>query len=107
MVTAEDQAAGFRLAGVNTEVAQTADRALELVRAIERSGEGAVIAIHESLLSAMDADTRTRLEGSVEPVVVSLPMGAPGEVVSARRARLTDILRRAVGYRMTFPGGEA
>lgn len=106
VLTTEEQAAGFRLAGATTEVAPTADRALEIVRAIEASGEGAVIAIHESLLAGMDPDSRRRLEGSVDPVVVSLPAGRAGDHVSERRARLTEVLRRAVGYRITFPGEE-
>lgn len=107
VVTTEEQAPGFRLAGVTTEVVRSAEGALEIVRAAQGSGEGAVMAIHESLLSAMDAETRTRLEGSVDPVVVSIPAGGVGEHVSERRARLAEVLRRAVGYRITFPGEEA
>ncbi len=101
VVTSEEQAPGFRLAGVAVEVARTSDAAARLVNGFLAEGQGGVIAVHEPLLAGLDPTTRQRFDDAVDPMVVSLPSGSqePGE---ARRARLAAMLRRAIGYRITF-----
>jgi vacuolar-type H+-ATPase subunit F/Vma7 len=101
VVTGEDRAPGFRLAGVGVEVARSPDAAARVVSGLLAEGRGGVIAVDEPLLAGLDPRTRQRFEESVDPMVVSLPSGVrePGE---ARRARLAAMLRRAIGYRITF-----
>ena len=60
-----------------------------------------MIAVHEPLLAGIDARTRQRFDDAIDPMVVSLPSGAHEPGV-ARRARLAAMLRRAIGYRITF-----
>lgn len=106
VVTAPEQAAGFRLAGATTEVAGSVAEALAIIQELVEGGEGGVIAVHEPFLKEMDPRMRRRLEGLTNPVVVALPTGVAVEGENKRRARLTQALRRAVGFRITFPGEE-
>jgi len=106
VVTTDELAPGFRLAGVATEVVDAPAAAVRLINRLLTAGEGGVIAVHEPLLEGIDAATRRRFEDAINPIVVALPSGArePGE---PRRARLSKMLHRAIGYRITFESEEA
>jgi vacuolar-type H+-ATPase subunit F/Vma7 len=106
VVTSPALAAGFRLAGATTEVARSTEEATRIVRELVEGGEGGIIAIDEAFLGGMDAGTRERLEDLTDPVVVSLPAGLAEPGAERRRARLAVSLRRAVGFRISFPGEE-
>ncbi len=106
MVTTPDLAPGFRLAGVAVDVARSPEEAARLVAHHAAAPEGGIVAVHEPYLAAMEPALRRRLDDLVNPVVVGLPSGEAGGSPGARRARLTEMLRRAVGYRITFGGEE-
>jgi vacuolar-type H+-ATPase subunit F/Vma7 len=101
VVSTDEAAPGYRLAGVATEVVADAKEATRVIADLIADGAEGVIAVEEPLFSAIDARTRRGLEDSANPVIVALPSGAaltgPG-----RRARLAAMLRRAIGYRITF-----
>jgi vacuolar-type H+-ATPase subunit F/Vma7 len=105
VVTSEEQVPGYRMAGVTAEAAPSPEAALGIVRSIADAREGALVVIDETLLEGMDPGTRRRLEESMDPIVVAIPSGVPAGT-SDRRARLAEVLRRAVGFRITFPGRE-
>lgn len=106
VVTVEEEVPGYRMAGVTAEAASSPEEALRIVREIAETGEGALVAMGESLLAALEPAARRSLEESMDPVVVSVPSGA-SLGASDRRARLSEVLRRAVGFRIRFPGEEA
>ena len=91
-------APGYRLAGAHVEEARDADDAVALVQPLVAArGEG-VVAVHEPFFAALPAAWRT----SMDPLLVSIPEGARREEPGARRARLTLLLQRAVGYHFVF-----
>lgn len=94
--------AGFRLAGVGTRVAHTPAEAEETVRQLLAEGELGVIAVHRPYLEEFDPEFRLRLESLVSPVVLPIPDGLETESPQSRRARLADMLQRAVGYHIVF-----
>jgi vacuolar-type H+-ATPase subunit F/Vma7 len=105
VVTSQDQVTGYRMAGVTSEAASSAREILGIVSDVAGAHEGAMVAVDESLLAQVDPVARRRLDESMDPVVVSIPSGRAG--VSDRRARLSEVLRRAVGFRIRFPGEES
>jgi vacuolar-type H+-ATPase subunit F/Vma7 len=105
VVTAEDQVSGYRMAGVTSEAAASPEEALQIVSDIADAREGALVAVDESLLAGVDPAARRKLEESMDPIVVSIPSGTRAGI-SDRRARLSEVLRRAVGFRIRFPGEE-
>ena len=102
VITPPELVAGFRLTGVDVELADDGVRAEAVVRDLLRQGERGVIAIYGPFLADMDEDLQRRLRSSVSPVVVELPIGIRTEPDHMRRTRLADRLQRAIGYHITF-----
>jgi vacuolar-type H+-ATPase subunit F/Vma7 len=101
VLTTPELAAGYRLAGSATlEIASSAE-AEERLEALLRHEEG-VIALHAPYFYALSRPLRRRLETISAPLVVALPAGARPDEAHARRERLLQTLRHAVGYEITF-----
>ncbi len=98
---------GFRLAGTAVRPAATVSEAQEQVAALLSEGERGIVAVYEPWYSQFDPETRNRLDSSVTPVVVPVPSGLETEDPEQRRARLAALLRRSVGYHITFGEEEA
>lgn len=106
IVAPVDLVAGFRLGGAVVHAAEDTVGAAETVRALISEGERGVIGVYEPWLASFERRERERLEESVSPVVVAVPTGLAGAGGAERRARLAELLRRAVGYSITFGEGE-
>ncbi len=107
VISPQELAAGFRLAGVDVEVADSGEQAEAAVRDLLRQGERGVIAVYGPFLADMDEDLQRRLRSSVSPVVVELPTGIGTEPDHLRRTRLANRLQRAIGYHITFGDDES
>ncbi len=102
VITNPALAPGFRLAGVEVIAADNGERARnELVRLLDE-GDAGIIAVDAPYLSALDYGTARRIEAMVKPVVVSLPMGADVLPEQKRSRQIAELIRRAIGIRMTF-----
>lgn len=99
-------AAGFQIGGARVHAPNDAASAAETVDALIADGERGIIAVYQPWFASFDRATRELLEESVSPVVVAFPSGLVAEGGAARRARLAGLLRRAVGYHITFEEGE-
>jgi vacuolar-type H+-ATPase subunit F/Vma7 len=98
--------AGFRLAGVETATANSDEEAATVVgRLIEEEMEG-VVAVYEPFYESFPAGMAERTRASLSPVVIALPTGLRQVSGETRRARLADLLTRAVGYQVTFGSRE-
>jgi len=90
---------GFALAGVTAHPAATRDDAESVIAALRERGNVGVVLLDEAIYDAMPDETRARLDRSAAPVVVPFPGPAWVEAVSAE-ARVVELLRRAIGYRV-------
>ncbi len=102
VVTTPRAATGFRMAGAATEVAGSPEEADRVIRELLDGGETGVIAVDEELLAGVPPERRRWLEDLVNPVIVAIPAVTAGAPAGGRRARLAEMLRRAIGYRITF-----
>ncbi len=107
VISPEELVPGFRLAGVDVEVAEDAEQAEGVLRDLLRHGEKGVIAVYGPFFAGVDQDLQRRLRSSVSPVVVELPTGIGTEPDHVRRTRLADRLQRAIGYHITFGEDES
>jgi vacuolar-type H+-ATPase subunit F/Vma7 len=106
VVTTAELAPGFRLAGAAVRVARSAPAAADVICRLIDEGETGVIGVHEPFLAGLAPSLRRRLEEMPSPVIVALPPGTVGGDLRRRRERLADLLRRAVGWHMTFRATE-
>jgi V/A-type H+-transporting ATPase subunit F len=97
-------ALGFQLAGVEVIRADDFESARE--RLLELLGDASVglVAASAALIERLDDATRRRVETSSRPVVVPLPSGGPAPGLPSRREYLAAMIRRAIGFQITFPG---
>lgn len=94
--------AGFLLAGVRTVTVASEEEAASETMRLLAAGEEGVVALYGPFLDALEPHIRLQAERSLAPVVVALPPGL-GEIdEGVRRARLSEMLGRAVGYHITF-----
>lgn len=102
IITSEQLAAGFWLAGASVRVAATARDAQEILAGWLDAGETGLVALDERLLAELDTAFRRRLEEASQLPVVGLPDGRVAERVRSRRAEIAEMLRRAIGFRLSF-----
>lgn len=93
---------GFLLAGVSTIRVESSQRAEAETIGLLDAGEEGVVAVYGPHLETFDPRVRNRAERSLAPVVVPLPAGLGMVDEELRRARLSAMLGRAVGYHITF-----
>lgn len=106
VVTQPDLATGFRLAGVQTFSVASAEEAHRQLLALLDDEEVGVIAVDLAYLDTLDAAVQRRIAESHRPVVLGIPLGKAGDSAAGRRERLAELIRRAIGVRISFGGGE-
>ncbi len=92
------------MAGVEVRAARTLDEAKHLTLALMAEADIGVIAVSSSFLNDFDDLTRRRLDESYKPVIVALPAGVPVRPEARRSRQVADLIRRAIGFRISFNG---
>lgn len=105
VITEPELALGFALAGVEVYPADSPEAAKKILLALMGEADMGVVAVHAGHLSALDEVTRRRVSESYRPVVVALPSGVPTEVGERRSQQIAEMIRRAIGFRITFREG--
>jgi len=95
---------GFHLAGVEAFPAEDAEEAQRLIAEWLDAGQAGLIAIDDELLAAFEPALRRRLEAADPLPYLAIPSGEPRGQAGARRRRVAELIRRAVGFRITFRG---
>ena len=94
-------AVGFRLASLRVHTAPDAAAATERLASLRRDPAVGLVLIEDALHDALPPEAAdTRASATTLPIVVPFPgpsWKAPG---SAAEARILEILRRALGYRV-------
>jgi V/A-type H+/Na+-transporting ATPase subunit F len=104
VLTDGETAPGYGLAGVEVVRADEAAEARARLAELMADPTVGLVAVDEGLLARLDAAERRRLEALTTPVVVGLPPGTAARGGPDRRAALAALLRRAIGFDLSFPG---
>ena len=102
VVTTPDMATGFELAGVEAFAAQSPQEAETILRGLLESEEASLIAVRQDLLDSIDPRLRRQVETSYRPLVMLIPGGTPASPGEERRRYIAELIRRAVGFHITF-----
>ena len=106
VVTRPGLVPGFQLAGVDAHGAEDAGTAQELIGKWLDAGEEGLLAIDDGLLEYMDANFLKRLSASGRLLHLAIPGGKPLGPEASQRHRITALIRRAIGFHITFKGEE-
>lgn len=102
VVTHPDLVAGFHLAGVDAFAAEDAERAQVLIGGWLDADEEGLVAIDEELLAQMEPAFLKRLQGSNHLLHLAIPGGRPLRSGTSQRQRIAEMIRRAIGFHITF-----
>jgi vacuolar-type H+-ATPase subunit F/Vma7 len=97
-------APGFHLAGVEAFAAEDADEAQQLIAGWLDRGEAGLLAIDDGLLAGLDDAFRRQMESADRLPYLALPGGEPLQPETSRRRRIAELIRKAVGFHITFRG---
>ncbi len=107
IVTRPNLAPGFQLAGVDVHGVEDVESAQELIAGWLAAGETGLLAIDEGVLAALDPALIRRLSTAEQLPFLAIPGGrAIGEEAS-RHYRILEMIRRAIGFHITFKGEDA
>jgi len=106
VLTRPDQVTGFRLAGVDAYAAEDVETAQELVESWMAAGEEGLLAIDDGLLERMDPAFVKRMGSAERMPFLVIPGGEPLGSEVSRKYRIAEMIRRAIGFHITFKGEE-
>ncbi len=101
-----DLAPGFALTGAQVLVAGDQCEAERLLRQRMSEEADGVIAFHAGYYDDLAPPLREQIQTNYQPLVISLPDGLPARGEVSRRQHLTEMLRRVIGYSLSFRGEE-
>jgi vacuolar-type H+-ATPase subunit F/Vma7 len=104
IVTRPSLVNGFHLAGVDAYGAEDIESAQEMIDKWLNAGEVGLIAIDDGLLERMDAAFLRRLDEYEQLPYLAIPGGQPLGPEASRRHRIAALIRRAIGFHITFKG---
>jgi len=105
VLTDSDTADGFRLAGVDVEVADSPDMARKRLNALIDEESSGIIAVNERMMAHIDERTQKKIDSIYRPIVISLPIREKLEMGEDHRAYLSRLIRRAIGFDITLRRG--
>lgn len=105
VLTDSDNADGFRLAGVDVQVAEGDDDARHKLNALIDDEASGIIAVNEKMMAVIDERTQKKIDSIYRPIVVSLPIKETLETGEDHRAYLSRLIRRAIGFDITLRRG--
>lgn len=105
VLTDPDNADGFRLAGVDVVVAESADEVREKLNGLLDDEAAGIIAVNEQMMAAIDQRTQRRIDTIYRPLVISLPIREKLTIGEDHRAYLARLIRRAIGFDITLRRG--
>jgi len=107
VITDPTLAPGFRLAGGEVFAVRSPAEARQVLQRLLDEGEAGVIAVSDEFLTGLDDALRQRIEAGYKPVVVAIPGGGSAAAEALRSRHITELIRRAIGIRITFRAEEA
>lgn len=99
VVTDQDRASGFRLAGVEVMVAGTIDEARSVIPPLLYKDDIGIVAVNEEYMLSLDEKLMDRIEKMHRPLIIPIPSKSK-EV--DRRTYIERLLRKAIGYNIVL-----
>jgi vacuolar-type H+-ATPase subunit F/Vma7 len=106
VITRPELVPGFQLAGVDAFGAADIDAAQEMIEIWWQTGERGLLAIDDGLLEKFPSDFIKRLEANSNIPYIAIPGGKPLGPEASRRYRIAEMIRRVIGFHITFKGEE-
>jgi vacuolar-type H+-ATPase subunit F/Vma7 len=106
VLTRPDLVTGFRLAGVDAYAARDVETAQELIESWLAAREEGLLAIDDGLLERMDPAFVKRLNSAEKMPYLVIPGGEALGPEASRKYRIAEMIRRAIGFHITFKGEE-
>jgi vacuolar-type H+-ATPase subunit F/Vma7 len=107
IITRPSLVTGFELAGVDSYGVEDVESAQEIIEAWLEAGEAGLMAIDDGLLSNMDPSFLKRMDLADQLPYIAIPGGQPLGLRASRRHRIAEMIRRAIGFHITFKGEES
>ena len=104
VVTRPNLVSGFRLAGVDAHGVANIEDAENLIESWLKAEEVGLLAIDDGLMEIMELSVKKRLEGSEKLPYLTIPGGGSLGSEVSRRHHITEMIRRAIGFHITFKG---
>jgi vacuolar-type H+-ATPase subunit F/Vma7 len=98
---------GFLLSGVEAYGAEDVESAQTLIDVWMQSDEVNLLAIDDGLYERMDPGFLNRLEAAENLPFLTIPGGQPLGAEASRKFRIAQMIRRAIGFHITFKGEQA
>lgn len=105
VLTDSETADGFRLAGVDVEVADSNEMARKTLNSLLDDDSSGIIAVNERMMAGIDERTQKKIDSIYRPIVISLPIKEKLEMGEDHRAYLSRLIRRAIGFDITLRRG--
>ena len=102
VITTPDLAPGFQLAGAKTFAVESTEEAVRVLHGLLEADEASLIVVRQDLLGAMPPCLQSKIEASYRPVVMAIPGGTPTAPAEERRRYIAELIRRAIGFHITF-----
>lgn len=99
VVTDQDRASGFRLAGVEVLVAGTLEEAKKVIPPLLYKDDIGIVAVNEEFMLSLDEKLMDRIEKMHRPLIIPIPSKSR-EV--DRRTYIERLLRKAIGYNIVL-----
>jgi len=104
VVTRPELVSGFHLAGVDAYGPVDVESAQEMIASWLESSETGLLAIDDGWLSLMEGNIVKNLEESPNLLYIAIPGGPALGTESSRQHRIAEMIRRAIGFHITFKG---
>lgn len=105
ILTDAETADGFRLAGVDVSVVDSAESARKTLSSLIDEDDSGIIAVNERFMGAIDERLQKKIDSIYRPIVVSLPIREKLEMGEDHRSYLSRLIRRAIGFDITLRRG--
>jgi vacuolar-type H+-ATPase subunit F/Vma7 len=102
VITTPALAPGFQLAGVETFAVDSPEQAEAILRPLLAGDKASLVVVHRGWLQAMPPLLKRQIEMSYRPVVIDIPDVTPTLPQETRRHQLAKLMRRIVGFQITF-----
>jgi vacuolar-type H+-ATPase subunit F/Vma7 len=100
VITYEDVAVGFKLAGVDVMTPRNDEDLSGLFESCIKNNEYGLVAVEESFLSRLHEGTRKKLDRAGKPIVVPISTPRKWARIEEADTYMARLIRKAIGYQI-------